>query len=103
MKPGEKIGPLSQSELVEYLPIVIDTARSRAASKQRDDAPAMLKAIMATTHWKTSYVQHNLGTRRCRYLYTLGYPVDERWIMPAKSDLDRLHQMEDRRREGKRS
>ena len=87
---GPQIGPVSQRQLVKILSVLIDTARSRGASKTRDDARRALRDLMTEANWNTPYVTRNIGARRCRYLIGLGYKVPIE--AATRSDIDRLEQ-----------
>lgn len=86
-RTGQK-GPIPQKRLVVVLRVLIDTSKSRASSRMRDDARATLRQLMETANWNTPYVLRNVGAKRCRYLRGLGYDVPIEDAM--RSAIDRL-------------
>ncbi len=88
-------GPVPQRKLLVLLRSLIDTSRSKAASRTRDEARAALRELMATTNWHTPYVLRNLGTKRCRYLSSLGYDIPVEDTM--RSTIERLNQWTERK------
>ena len=88
-------GPIPQRKLLLMLKVLIDTCRDRGAGRERDEARRLLREVMATANWDTPYVRRNLGSRRCRYLLGLGYPVP---IEDAtRSTIDRLNEWREKR------
>ena len=87
-------GPMGQRELVQVLRVLIDTSKSQASSRTRDDARKALRELLKEANWHTPYVLRNLGARRCRYLAGLGYsvPIEDM----TRSGIDRLNQWAER-------
>ena len=94
-RTGVAKGPISQRKLVNILSILIDTSRGKAASKTRDDARQALRDLLVVANWMTPYVMRNIGSRRCRYLSGLDYPVPIEYVIPT--GLERLERLDARR------
>lgn len=74
-------GSVQQRELVPVLCTLIDEARRPQSTAHRDIARSKLRALREDANWNTAFVLHNLGSRRCRYLASLGWPVPSRYLM----------------------
>lgn len=79
MSPA-RIGPVSQRDLVRQLVPLIDAAMANGATAHRDLARAELRDLLATAHVRTPYVLRNLNPRRCRYLASIGFWVDSKYL-----------------------
>lgn len=78
--PRTKSNLYSQRELVPVLCELIDAASAKGASAHRDIARSRLREVMRTENWNTTYIHHNLGATRDKYLSGLGYPVPSKWL-----------------------
>ena len=87
---GAAKGPMGQRELVQVLRVLIDTSRSKASSRTRDDARKTLRELLKEANWHTPYILRNLGARRCRYLAGLGYDIP--YADATRTGIDRLEQ-----------
>lgn len=85
-----KKGPISQDSLCKLLKPIIDTARAKSASKSRDDARRLVRRMMAETNWNTPFVLTRIGTKRCRYLSSLGYLIDPKYLAASEADKARI-------------
>jgi hypothetical protein len=95
--PGGRKGPISQDQLVKLLPPLIDAAMAKTGSRTRDDARKSLREVLSVAHWRTSYVLHNLKQRRCRYLSSLGYPIETKWMTTKAENIASLEASKTRR------
>jgi hypothetical protein len=77
--PKQK-GSLPQRQLLEELVVTVDAAMGRVSSAHRDIARARLRELKETTNWSTSFITHNLGPKRCKYLAGIGWPISSRWL-----------------------
>jgi hypothetical protein len=98
INPQVRKGPISQDQLCVLMKPVIDAARSKAASRTRDDARALLRRMIAETNWNTPFVLTRLGTKRCRYLSSLGYIIEPKYLAASQADLDRINAWAEGRR-----
>jgi hypothetical protein len=90
-------GPVGQRQLLDLMKPLIAAAMSKAASRTRDDSRRMVRRLMAEANWNTPFVLVHLGAKRCRYLSSLGYVIDSKYLAAAPGDVDRLNQYEVRR------
>lgn len=80
MSPAAK-GPISQRELLRTLLALVDTAKAKNSSMHKDRAKRALRTLLGDpdVNWRTPFIGHNLGARRCRYLASIGFWTDARW------------------------
>lgn len=74
-------GPYTQRELVPLLVRLVDDASADGKTAHRDKARVELRRVLETAHWRTPYVCNNISARRCRYIASMGYWIDRRWML----------------------
>jgi hypothetical protein len=84
-------GPVGQERLLGLLKALIDAARRPVPSRTRDDARVAIRQLLAVANWRTPYILRGLGAKRCRYLSSLGYVIESKWLGPRPGDLDRIN------------
>ena len=83
MSPAPTKGPISQRELVKTLIVLIDAAMAPNSTAHKDIARAKIRQLLAVAHWRTPFIGHNLGTRRSRFLNSIGLWTPSSWTMPG--------------------
>lgn len=87
-----QVGPIGQKTLLKSLRILVDTASAKGASKTRDDARRTLRAVLDTCNWRTPFILQNIAAKRCRFISSMGYVVDIKWLSAQSGDVERLSQ-----------
>jgi hypothetical protein len=85
-------GPISQRRLAKMLPVLVDLATAKAASKTRDDARQVLRETLAVANWRTPYIMRALRVKRCRKLAAMGYVIDTKYLGPDPGSIENLNQ-----------
>lgn len=85
-------GPISQRDLVRLMKPLVDACMAKGASRGRDDARATLRRLLAETNWQTSWVLSRMGTKRCRYINSLGYPIEGKFLWRDPAGFAKLHE-----------
>jgi hypothetical protein len=82
-----RTGPVSQRDLVRLLKPVIDVAMRPVGTTARDQARAALRRTLVGDYWRTTFVLHNLASRRCRWLNRAGYgPIPQEFLLQLDTD-----------------
>jgi hypothetical protein len=82
---GAKRGPIAQRQLLLVLRLLIDASKADRSGKARE----RLHRVLQTCHWRTPYILHNIGVKRCQMIASLGYSVPVEYLIP-ESVPDRL-------------
>lgn len=85
-------GLITQRDLVKTLGSLIDASRARSASRTRDEALAALRWTLENCNWRTAFVLHNIGVRRCKVIARMGYPVPYAFL-DASRGIERLERL----------
>lgn len=86
---------MSQREMLPTVNALVDASRARSASRTRDEARAALRLLLDTCNWRTPWLMHNIGVRRCKVIARMGYPVPYAFL-DATRGLDRLERLGDK-------
>ena len=79
--PKQK-GKISQRDLVPILKVLVDHAAAKGASAHRDIARQKLRELLADPeiNWRTTYIYNNISPRRCRYIASMGFGLDYKYL-----------------------
>ena len=93
-------GPVSQRQLLRLLKPLIDASMGKASSATRDQSRAAVRRLMAEANWRTPFILQNIGARRARYLSSLGYLIDSKWLTSGDGDVERINAWSEGRHRG---
>ena len=82
MSPTAK-GPVPQRELARTMIVLIDAARAANSTAHKDIAKAHLRTLLSNpeVNWRTPFIGHNIGSRRSRYLSSIGLWTPSSWTV----------------------
>lgn len=93
-------GPVGQRELLRLLKVLIDASMRPTGSLSRDQARQGVRALLASTNWQTPFILQNLWPKRCRYLSSLGYVIEPKYLAARPGDVERINAYGEGRRHG---